>query len=173
LNTLTKKEIDLVLAMGNSHIVPIDKLPRGITKIQAFLAIKPLLRGKLYWYALRNAYEMSDNTFDYRFDIRDSFLSEEPCREFLMNKSEQKQLENLPQKISIYRGMTIVEKDNKDFGLSWTLKKEKAEFFANKYQRNYSTKTYPKIVHEMVIDKSKVIAFFNNRKEFEIIYIHR
>jgi hypothetical protein len=168
---MTKKEIDMVLMFGSSHILPVPGLPKGVTKFQAFLAIKPLLQGKLYWYALRNAYDMSDNNLEYKEDIRLAFLSKEPFREYLMRGSERKQFKDLPPKITIYRGMTEEELLSKDFGISWTLKRRNAEFFAGVYQRNYATKNQKKVIHSAVIDKSNVVAFFNERLEFEIIYI--
>jgi hypothetical protein len=58
---MTKKEIDTLLSWGSSHIIPIPVLPMDVLTLQVFLAIKPLLKGKLYWYALRNVYDMSDN----------------------------------------------------------------------------------------------------------------
>lgn len=168
---MKKKDIDTLLKWGNSHIFPIEGLPIGITKFQVFLAIKPLLKGKLYWYALRGAYEMSDNLNYYRYDLKLAFLADEPQRYSLMTKEELKYFDALPEQITIYRGMTENELMQKSFGCSWTLKKETAEFFAYTYQRNFATKHLKKVVHEMTINKSDVIAFLNNRDEFEIIYI--
>jgi hypothetical protein len=97
-------------------------------------------------------------------------LCKELEREYLMSLSERRFLEKLPEKITIYRGMTENELNQKSFGCSWTLKKEVAEFFVNNYQRNYATRHLKKVVHELNINKSEVIAFFNERKEFEIIF---
>jgi hypothetical protein len=168
---MTRKEIDTVLQFGNSHLSLIEGLPIGISKWQVFLSIKPLLKGKKYWYALSSAYGMSDNLFHYRTDVRLAFSNNEPQREYLMSNTERTYLNRLPEKITIYRAMTENELKGKSFGVSWTLKKEVAEFFAKEYQRNYSTKHLKKVVHQMTIGKSEVIAFFNSRQEFEIIYI--
>jgi hypothetical protein len=168
---MKKKEVKEVLKWGSSHIFPIQGCPLGVTKFQVFLAIYRILKDKLYWYALRNSYDGSDNLFHYRHDIAIAFSSKEPNRQFLMQKKERDFLESLPEQITIYRGMTEDELRQKDFGVSWTLKKEVAEFFANTYQRNYATKHLKKVVHEITISKSEVIAFFNQRTEFEIIYL--
>jgi hypothetical protein len=167
---MTKKEVDMILMFGNSHTYPFEDRLIGVTKFQAFLAIRYLLKGKLYWYALRNAYEMSDNLYSYRYDIRLVFKSEEPEREYLMNKKERDYLRDLPNQFTIYRGMTESELKSNVFGISWTLKKERAEYFINTYIRNYATNHFKKVVHKLVIDKKDAIAFFNGRKEFEIIY---
>jgi hypothetical protein len=120
---------------------------------------------------LRDAYELSDNLFQYKVDVKLAFARNELKKEYLMSLSERRFLENLPEQITIYRGMTENELKQKTFGCSWTLKKEVAEFFATTYERNYATNHLKKVVHEITIDKSEVIAFFNVRKEFEIIYI--
>jgi hypothetical protein len=169
---MTKKEIDTVLVWSNSVCFPNDNHCLGVSCIQVFLSIKPLLKNKLYWYALRRAYESSDNLFLYRNDTKFAFLSNESGREFLMTKKEREYLKKLPEKITIYRGMTKKELKQKNFGVSWTLKKEIAEFFANKYERNFDTNHLPKIVHQIDIDKKDIIAFLNDRNEFEIVYIN-
>ena len=76
-----------------------------------------------------------------------------------------------PEKVGIYRGMTKIELKSGEFGISWTLDKEKAEFFAYTYVRNTSTNLLPKTVHKIIVDKKDIIAYFNGRKEQEIIYI--
>lgn len=168
---MTKKEIDTIIGFGNSHIIPIPGLPLGVSKFQVFLSIKPLLEDKQYWYALSEAYCMSDNLYQYREDVRLAFSSPYHGREYLMNSKERKYMEKLPEEFTIYRGMSEAEFKSGNFGLSWTLKKDEAQFFANEYQRNYATRKDRKVVHEMVIHKKDVIAFFNGRKEFEIIYL--
>ena len=68
--------------------------------------------------------------------------------------------------------MTIKEKQSKDYGISWTLKREVAESFAKKARLiNPTTKKWKTIVHKIKISKSDAIAFINHRKEHEIIYV--
>jgi hypothetical protein len=104
---LTKKEIQDLLIFGSSHSEPIDGIPVGVTKFQIFLSLKPLLKGKLYWETLREVYTMSDNLFIYRNDLRLAFMSEEENRESLMSKKERTVLNNLPDKVKVYRGVTL------------------------------------------------------------------
>jgi hypothetical protein len=159
---MNKEEIDnLIFGIGvNSY-----------NRFQTFLGIIPKLTGENYWYALRNSYDCSDNLFEVSGLVKGCFLKDEPQRECLMLPDEVEYLNTLPEIITIYRGMTENEFNQKSFGISWTLKKEVAEFFANTYQRNLATNHLKKKVHEMTIDKSEVIAYFNERNEFEIIYI--
>jgi hypothetical protein len=168
---MTKKEVISILNWGSSHIIPIPGLPLGVTKFQSFLSIHRMLKGKLYWYALRNAYDMSDNLYQYRYDLRNAFLSQETEREYLMTKKERDYLNKLPEQITIFRGMTEQEYKSNELGISWTIKKSVAEYFVNIYPRNYATNRLKKVICELTIPKSEVIAFFNQRKEFEVIYI--
>ena len=72
--SITKKEIQELLIFGSSHLEPIEGLPVGVTIFQVFLSLKPILKGKLFWESLREAYTMSDNLFNYRFDLRAAFI---------------------------------------------------------------------------------------------------
>lgn len=67
---MTKKEVTRILNWGNSHLARIEGWPIGISKFQAFLAIHRLLKGQLYWYALRNAYDCSDNLFGHQAPVK-------------------------------------------------------------------------------------------------------
>jgi hypothetical protein len=143
----------------------------SFNRFSVFLKMIPFLSGSSYWYALRQSYEMSDNLYKYSKIIKKCFLKKRKYREFLMLPHEIDYLQKLPEKITIYRGMTENELNQNSFGCSWTLKKDVAEFFATKYSRNFDTNNLKKIVQEITINKNEVIAFFNEREEFEIIYI--
>lgn len=88
-----------------------------------------------------------------------------------MTKQELKIYNSLPENITIYRGMTVAELESGDFGISWTLSKECAEFFAFKYGRNFSTENKPKVVHQLEVLKVEILAYFHERNEQEVIYI--
>jgi len=89
-----------------------------------------------------------------------------------MSQEESDYLENLPDTFTIYRGMTVEEFKSGNFGVSWSLKESVARFFIEKYRRNFDTQEQPKTIHQLVIKKEDVIAYFGERKEFEIIYLH-
>lgn len=154
----------------------IDKLICGIgvdsfNRFDVFLKIKERLNGENYWYALRRSYETSDNLLKFSEIIKECFLKNEPQKKYLMDSEELEYFNSLPNEIKIYRGMTENELKQENFGCSWTLKKEIADFFANTYCRNFDTRHLKKVVHEITIKKGEAIAFFNSREEFEIIYI--
>lgn len=130
------------------------------------------LKGELYWYALRDCYSCCDNTYQFRLMIKDAFGRNTPHREYLMSKKEKEYLEKLPDTLTIYRGMTVKEFESGKFGVSWTLKESVARFFIETYGRNYDTQDWPKTIHQLTIKKEDVVAYFGERKEFEIIYLH-
>ena len=146
-------------------------MPIGITRFEVFLAIAPILKGRKYWQALRNSYIMSDNLYEYRIDVRMAFMSTEPDRISLMTKKEVKEFEKLPEMVKIYRGASIEEEENDDYGISWTLSLEKAHYFAFVYPRNAATHDHEKSIYERVVPKSKLLAYFKERGEEEVVYI--
>ena len=79
----------------------------------------------------------------------------------LMDYDELNYFNNLPEKIVIYRGGVSKR------GISWTLNKDIAEWFANRFRAiNKGGQLFEKKVY-----KNDCIAYFNDREEEEIIYI--
>jgi hypothetical protein len=157
-----KEIIDDILLKSNSF-----------ERFAAFLELTTRfnLKGALYWSTLRKTYSICDDLYSYKSEIKQAFSSNEPYRNTLMSKKELNYLTALPEILTIYRGMTVKEFESGEFGVSWTLKKDVAEFFAYKYRRNFSTGHLPKMVHELKVNKSNIIAYFGERQEYEIIYI--
>jgi hypothetical protein len=144
----------------------------SFNRFEGFIEIASKLQGGLYWHALRTAYTDTDNLYYYKDLIKIAFQREEPNRSELMNPNELEFYNSLPEEVEIYRGLTIAEQNSKNFGVSWTLKKEVAEFFAYKYLRNFSTEAEAKTVQHLIVNKKNIIAYFNGRDEHEVIYIN-
>jgi hypothetical protein len=140
-------------------------------RFQTFLKIKDELNDVDYWRTLADAYTGSDNLYHLNEEVKESFLEDRSQREYLMTKQELKIYNSLPEIITIFRGMTTEELESGDFGVSWTLSKECAEFFAFKYGRNFSTEGKPKVVHQLEVLKVEILAYFHERNEQEVIYI--
>jgi hypothetical protein len=87
----------------------------------------------------------------------------------LMTEENIQYLESLPDEIEIHRGMTVRESENKNYGLSWSLNKNIAEFFAYKYPDN-QFHDEEKTVVSLTIPKKEVIAYIGGRQEEEIIW---
>lgn len=78
---------------------------------------------------------------------------------YLMGQENFKVYENLPDIFTVYRGL---QENAQEDGLSWTLSKDVAEWFANRFDNEGE-------IIEKVIHKSEVIAYFSDRDEDEIV----
>ena len=90
------------------------------------------------------------------------FLSwfQEADKSYLMSKREQKKFNELPDKVTIYRGVNNPEYQ---YGCSWTLDKRIAIWFANRYESKERN------VYECTVDKKDIICYFEIRNEKEVI----
>jgi len=79
----------------------------------------------------------------------------------LMNEEEYAQFNELDDTVTIYRGVTPYNAENVK-ALSWTLDREKAEWFAHRFGEDGT-------VYEAQIDKKHIYALFNGRNESEVI----
>ena len=81
----------------------------------------------------------------------------------LMDEGDYKKYLNLPDVITVYRG---VKPKGEVLALSWTLSRKKAEWFANRFQPDGT-------VYRAKIAKEHVLAYFNCRSEQEIVLNYR
>jgi hypothetical protein len=81
----------------------------------------------------------------------------------VMEVNEIDELLALPDKVTIYRGMSKKEKASGTYGISWTLDEEVAKFFAKRFQLKGT-------VEKRIIDKSEIKALLLGRDEKEVIY---
>jgi hypothetical protein len=124
---------------------------------------------EVYWKLLGNAYQDSDFAFENMKYIKSFMLSKRPKRESIMNEEEQLFFNNLPNEVIIYRGCSLNEIESKQYRYSWSLDKEVACFFAFKYHRNDGIECG---VIEKKVSKNSLLAYFNDRAEAEVIYVH-
>lgn len=78
----------------------------------------------------------------------------------LMNEEEYKFFSELPKEITVYRG---VGKERNPKGLSYTLDRDKAQWFADRF---YKGQGY---IIEKTANKKDVLAYFSRRGESEIV----
>ena len=81
--------------------------------------------------------------------------------EYLMDKEEFQQYQELEDPVTIYRGVTSYNAKNIS-ALSWTLDRDTAEWFAHRFGEEGT-------VYEAQIQKSHILAFFGGRNESEVI----
>ena len=80
-------------------------------------------------------------------------------KKYLMEEDDFNVYNNLEDEFTIYRGVGI---NRNPKGLSWTMNKEKAQWFANRFGGNGYIETAK-------INKKDVLAYFNSRGEEEIV----
>jgi hypothetical protein len=135
---------------------------------KVFKHLQDDISDKDYWIALGECYIMSSfSNFNYDL-IKSYFQSQRQDRIHIMTKKEQLVYESLPNEIVIYRGCSEVEIKSEKFRFSWTTKESVAKFFA---KRNKILRGEKNLVVSKIIKKEDALAFFNRRKEFEIIYL--
>jgi hypothetical protein len=136
--------------------------------IKVFNENADIFNDKQYWKNLGEAYMMQNyKRIPYTL-YKKLFTASRENRNFLMNKTEQEFLRKLPVEIVIYRGGSKSEEKMKSYGVSWTLEKTIAQSFADVKTIRDDKEM---IVIQKTIPKKDAIAYFNRRKEAEIIYI--
>ncbi len=120
-----------------------------------------------YWQNLAETYIMQEYMELPYFFYKELFSSTRSKKEMLMNDADRLFLEQLPEMITIYRGGAEKESET-EYGVSWTLNETIAEQFV--YRKKHSSKD-AMVVHKLIIQKSKAVAYFNSRQEEEIIYL--
>lgn len=153
-----KKQIEKVLLKQDYKIyVWLHERPYRLT---AFEEISNKLTDTKYWNLLSYIWTDTENSYaDYK-KWRSLFSSERSSKHYLMNEEEDQLLRSLPEEVIIYRGC---QKNLNENGLSWSLDKSKAEFFAYRFNQKG-------IILEKKISKKDIIAVFTGRGEAEVIF---
>lgn len=130
-------------------------------RLEAFVKIADKLPDAKYWSLLGSIWTDTENGWQNLEQWKQLFSSSRPNRNFLMDENEQFGFENLGETFKVYRGCQ--EGLNED-GISWTLRPEKAQWFANRFQKDG-------VVLEKVIAKQDAVALFIGRNESEVVVI--
>jgi hypothetical protein len=129
-------------------------------RVNALSGIVQFIKTKQYWELLASVWVDSENIFQNE-ELWNKLL----CVSLpgtMMNKGEAKKLDHMPDEFEIYRGYSI---SNRWKGLSWTIKKDKALWFATRFKRPNET---AKLAYG-TIKKEDVIAYLESRQESEIV----
>lgn len=79
-------------------------------------------------------------------------------KKHLMEPEEYEVYQAIPETITLYRG---VSKGRNEKGMSWTNRRDKAEWFANRFGKGY--------LLQMTAKKSDILAYFSRRDEYEYL----
>jgi hypothetical protein len=91
-----------------------------------------------------------------------------PQRWRCMDKEEWQALKYLSNELEIFRGVHGEGLKSDDLGMSWTLDKKKAEWFASRYNNHHIGKGKGKVL-QGTIRKKNVFAYFTGRNENEVV----
>ena len=83
-------------------------------------------------------------------------------KNLLMDKEELKIYNNLLDEIEIYRGVSYKWRENGTKALSWTINRDKAKWFATRYE-------FKGLVYTAKVKKEDVFSYFNSRNEDELV----
>jgi hypothetical protein len=113
-----------------------------------------------YWPLLSNIWIDSENIWEEQKLWKVVLLYTMGDRNLFMTKEERSFLKKLPEKVTVYRG----HKKNNKTGLSWTLSREKALWFANRLNGEG-------FVAHKTVSKSEIFAYLNRRDEDEVLLV--
>jgi hypothetical protein len=123
-----------------------------------------------FWNYIGEFYMRSSGSIDVLQLLKLIFSSKRQNKDCLMTLEEKQYLDLLPEEIEIHRGMSVTESKNKNYGMSWSLSKKIAEFFAYEYYQTIASGK-PMTVVTIKIPKNEAIAYFNRRDEDEILWV--
>jgi hypothetical protein len=113
---------------------------------------------KKYWKILSSLWTGSENIFQNK-DLWDDLLKDKTNSHYFMSKKDLKFFNSLENEFIVYRGYSHWEN-----GYSYTLDKERAIWFADRFGQNG-------FVKERLVRKEEIFAYTNSREENEIIIL--
>jgi hypothetical protein len=128
-------------------------------RVEAFIKIADKLSDTDYWRLLSDVWIDTENQYAYLNEWKKLLASKRPNRHYMMGEEEDNILRSLSNQVTIYRGC---QKGLNEDGLSWTLDKSKAKFFANRFGKKG-------IILERKVPKLDIMAVLLGRGESEVI----
>lgn len=140
-----------ILYYDNNAIIQIDAIKPEDAPLRVKWRIKMGEIIKNIWCRIEN---ISSNS-----NINEIIkLLEKANKNTLMTKNEQTYLNNLPEKVTLYRGVTEINRYNKK-ALSWTTDKNVALWFANRFKTDY------RAIWTITIPKSLILCYFETSEK--------
>jgi hypothetical protein len=155
-----QKKADVEKALQNKKYDSFVWLHERPYRIEAFQAIEPSLSDSGYWRLLSDIWIDTENQWQNLNEWKLLLASKRSNRHYMMTEEEDNLLRSLADEVTIYRGC---QKGINENGLSWTLDKSKAKFFANRLGKDG-------IILERTISKNDIVAVLTGRGESEVIW---
>ena len=135
-----------------------------------FFEIEDLIQAELYGQILRRIYHNSVKKYRYRSELRSAF--QKVSQQDVMTKEEEDILNNLDERVTVYRAMSAKENELGDYGVSWTLYEDIAlQVGKHCFESIWEPARF--LVKKMEVSKADLYAFFNKRNAYEVIYVQQ
>lgn len=154
-----KKAVEQALDDRNySRVVFLHERPY---RLEAFINIQRKLSNEQYAELLADIWIDTENQHAYLQEWKMLLSASRLRREYMMTDEDKEALKALPTLVTVYRGCQRGLNEN---GLSWTLDKDKAEFFAHRFRQQG-------IILERQVRKTDIVALLTGRGENEVILL--
>ena len=110
-----------------------------------------------FWWLFKDVWLDSENIFENKILWHSLLKTHRDEPQLMMNEDERETLESMPDKLTVYRG------GMDDKGFSWTLNKDTAKWFANKWIMNGNLETnqmLPKGIIQMSLKERLIRLMF-------------
>lgn len=138
-------------------------------RVQAMLEIQSEIENHAYWPLLREIWVDSENIYAMHMKWWELLTSNRTYRHLFMDVEDRKLFKKHAQVFEAYRGTTEIERDGNYNGLSWTLDRDKAKWFATRFVHRDDGRP---VVGTTLLDKDDCIGFVNSRGEQEVVVPH-
>jgi hypothetical protein len=129
-------------------------------QIDALLEVEPfILRNARWWKLVRRVWQQSDNIHQKLDEWRSIWIEGRPDIGHVMDHDERARLRTMPRTFTVWRGSAYG--DYAQNGLSWTLSKEQAVWFANRFADHQGRP----MLAEGVVDRDRVLALFDGGEQ--------
>lgn len=132
-------------------------------RLEAFMEYAIEMSDHEYWKNLSDIWIDTENMWQNRDEWVEVLNCKRGSRASIMDHEDDRAFMDLPDQVTIYRGCVTGLNEN---GLSWTLDKERAQWFSTRLNRlrGGQAKVLEKTVH-----KSEILAVFVGRGEAEVV----
>jgi len=89
--------------------------------------------------------------------------------DYLMSEDERAALKALPDRVTIYRGIRTRRLNREIYGLSWTLSRGVAEWFANVRGRGWGDQEGEPKILKQTVDRARIVWLLLERNEYEVV----
>jgi hypothetical protein len=160
----TEKASEIDRALRNKSFETYVNLHERPYRLSAFLEVMDRLDDQRYWSLLGEIWTDSENIHQDRRDWRFVLSSKRSSRLSIMKEEEVEEFRRLPDQVTVFRGTRYKSSVR---GLSWTLDKDRAKWFANRFDYRGDAG----FLAAATVAKCRVLAFFSGRDEAELVFI--